>query len=126
MSSKPKKSHSKSTPQPAAALEEFPLPKPIFSSESEKTNAQRASAQTGLVAREIFCPASKSQIRLEIVPDDPRMRCQLGRVSMEERRHALEEGARDAFHGIVQVFELVACAPTFAEAAAIAKRILKL
>jgi len=126
MSSQPKKSRSKSTPQSTTTLDEFPLPKPIFSSEREKTNAQRASAQTGLVAREIFCPASKSQIRLDIFPDDPRMRCQLGRVSMEERQHAPEEGGRDAFHGIVQVFELVACAPTFAEAAAIAKRILKL
>ena len=126
MSTKHKKSHFRTTPQPATAIEEFPLPKPIFSSNAELTNASRAEAQTGLTAREIFLPASKSEVRLDVFPDDPRMRCQLGRVSLEERRHEPEEERATPSHGKVQLFELVACAPTFAEAAAIAKRILEL
>ena len=113
-------------PSAATDLAYFPLPRRTFSSEHQRTNAERAEAQTGLKARELFRPAWKTEIGLDITPDDERYRCQLGRVHDEIRELPAQDGICDAFRGKVALFEIVSCAPTFAEATAIARRILSL
>lgn len=84
--------------------------------------AIRAEHLTGLTARELMRPALETETSLDLYPDDPAMRYQLGAVVSERRVQPHIEGVNDAFDGTVPIFHLKAWGASWASAVSFWKR----